>query len=90
VLRLQGVNSERKGTEAKISDKLRTYAKVRGKMVDLRSEAVIWDRSEFIGSDNEYSLEEYKVEEGKILKEILEKLLRKVAFRLASDILYAE
>lgn len=72
------------------ADMLNVYVSVWGKMVDLQKEEVIWRRHEFIMSDKRYTLEEYKAEEGKILKDLIGKLFRKIAFRLSSDIVYSD
>lgn len=69
---------------------LKLFVKVSANMIDLQEEEVIWDRFELVVNDEEYSLDDYKAEGGKILKDSIEKVLKKVAFRLASDIVYCK
>jgi hypothetical protein len=69
---------------------LKLCVKVAASMVDLRGQEVIWERLEFIMNDEEYSLDDYKADEGKLFKDSLEKVLKKLAFRLSSDIIYSK
>lgn len=71
------------------TDMLNVYASVWGKMVDLQKGEVIWRRHEFIMSDEKHTLEKYKAEGGEALKNLIDKLFRKIALRLASDIVYS-
>jgi hypothetical protein len=70
-------------------DRLNVYARISCKMVNLRQKKVIWDRTEDMLSDEEYTFDEYKAQNGKILKGLIDKIFRKIAYRLSSDIIYS-
>lgn len=70
-------------------DKLFIYMRVLAKMNDLQNDKVIWEKVEELRSDEEYTLVECKTEGGKI-KSSIDKLIDKIAFRLASDIIYSK
>lgn len=75
---------------AGVTDKLNIYIHVLGKMVDLQNESAIWSQHEAFMSDEEYTLDEYKENEGKILREAIDKALKKIAFSLACNIIYSK
>ena len=68
---------------------MRLFTRASGKMIGLRNEGVIWQRSESITRSEEYTFAEYSEDGGKRLIELIQKSLRAIAVRMASDILYA-
>ena len=66
------------------------HASIRGRMVDVRTGETIWDRRELAMSDDEqYSFDSNKAQSGQLLKEVLERVLKKITGRLAIDIDYS-
>lgn len=72
------------------TDKLNVYVSVWGKMVDLQSEQVIWSHHEVIMNDEEHTLDEYKADRAILLRELIDKAFRKIAYRLANNFIYAK
>lgn len=72
------------------ADLLNVYVSVWGKMVNLENKKVIWRNNETIMSDEAYPLDKYQSEGGKILKHLVDKMFRKIAFRMAGYINYAK
>lgn len=63
------------------------YASVSGEMIDLKEGTTIWQRQETPISDEAYSIEAYSANENAKLKDVLNKVLKKVAFRFAVDMM---
>lgn len=73
-----------------IGDKLlKVYVEVCSKMVDLEKEDVIWNRRLAMVSDEQYTIDEYKAEEIQIFKNLIDKMLKKAAYKLTNDIIYS-
>lgn len=70
------------------SDKCRVHILVNGKMIDLREERLLWEKNENVLSEEEYTIDEYKENLG-MLGQIIDRMLRKIAGRLACDIAYS-
>ena len=70
-------------------DKLKICANVWGKMTDLKSGELVWNRQEVVMADDEYTIEAYKSNRGQILKESADQVFRKIARRLANDFIYS-
>jgi hypothetical protein len=60
------------------------------KMIDLQNEQVIWRQYEVVISDDKHTLDQYKADGAKILKESVDKSLRTIGDRLAWDIIYSK
>lgn len=73
-----------------IGDKiLKVYVEVCSKMVDLEKEDVIWNRQLAMVSDEQYTIDEYKAEDIQIFKNLVDKMLKKAAYKLTNDIIYS-
>jgi len=72
------------------TDKLNLHVSIVAKMVDIQNEQVIWSQHELIISDEEHTFDEYKADGAKLLKELVDKSLRKIGFRLAYNIMYTK
>ena len=71
-------------------NKMQVYTCILGEMFDLEKDEVIWKREDVQISKEAYTLEEYKADEGKVLKDIIDKLFKKISFRMTIDIVYNE
>jgi hypothetical protein len=67
-------------------DLFKLYSSISGNMINLAKNEIIWKSQETIISDGAYSLEEYKADSGKILKDTLKKVFKKAALRFSLDI----
>jgi len=70
--------------------KLYLFASVWGEMVDLHNKEVFWKRHEIIKSKNEHTIDEFKAEDGKLLIDSIDNVLKRTAIRLSSDIIYSK
>lgn len=71
------------------ADKLKVYADVWGRMIDLKKGEIVWNRQEVVINNDEYTIESYKTDGGKILKESVDQVFKKIATRLANDFIYS-
>ncbi len=66
------------------------YVRVKGKMLDVRQQRILWERTEVTLSDEGYPLETYKTTQGQqALLDAADGILRKIGARLANDFVYA-
>lgn len=71
-------------------DNYKVYASVSANMVELKNEKVIWKRFEHRDSEEVYTLDDYQKENAKILRNVVDSLFNKIAYRLSADILYSK
>lgn len=71
------------------ADKLKVYADVWGRMIDLEKGEIVWNRQEVVINNDEHTIEAYKSDSGKILKESVDQVFKKIASRLANDFIYS-
>lgn len=72
------------------ADKLKVFADVWGKMTDLEKGEIVWNRQEVVINSDEHTIEEFKADGGKVLKEETEKVLKKITSRLTNDFIYSK
>lgn len=71
-------------------DKFKLLMTTSGRMIDLRNGDVIWRRSESVINNEECSLDEFKSNECKLLRDVLNESCQKMAYKLALNIIYSE
>ena len=72
------------------NDRFKLLIKVVGRMTVLEDKNVIWNKVVTVMNSDEYSINEYKNDGGKLLKNKLNASCRKIAYRLSSDLYYSE
>jgi hypothetical protein len=72
------------------SDNLHIYVKGTGKLLEIANGSQVWKREELVATREPHSAAEYSEAQGRLLKQELDKLLRRLSVRLVSDIVYAQ
>lgn len=70
-------------------DKLRIHANVWGRLIDLKSGEIVWNRQEVVIGNDAHTIEAFKAGGGKLLNEAGDQVFRKIASRLANDFIYS-
>jgi len=68
---------------------LKGYVEIWSKMVDLGKEEVVWSRPLATVSDEQYTIDEYKADGCQVFKDLVDKMLKKAAYKLTNDIIYS-
>ena len=68
---------------------VRLCANVKGELITLKNGNVEWKEQEAITSDNAYQLDYYINQESENLKNAIDQILKKIAEKLANDLIYA-
>lgn len=71
------------------TDKLKVYADVWGRMVDLQNGEVVWNRQEVVIDSDGQTIETYMADGGKLLKKSVDQGMKKIAARLTNDFVYS-
>jgi len=70
-------------------NKSRILVRASGTMIDLRQDEVIWKRIVTMVSAEEYTFEEYKADNSRLLQEQLSTTFNKLASRFSNDIIFS-
>jgi hypothetical protein len=84
-IKVERISFQREGW----GDKLNIYVKGTGALLEIASGAQVWKREELVANREPHNAVEYSEAQGRLLKQELDKMLRRLSVRLVSDIVHA-